>query len=156
MSRPSLGFLVVLLGAVIAGCSSGSSDAPVVVPADDAAQLLTDRNWMDAWPHDKGERLHVFRFTPSMGGGVYQDRTLYKGTFELFVYRVQRDAILFTLPETEEQVRAKFRIERVKGPRPFDLRLTLENSPRGPSVYYGREAETAGSALELNLPSEAP
>lgn len=102
---------------------------------------LTDRNWLDVWPADKDDHLHVYRFTPSMGGGVYQDRTLYKGTFELFTYSVEGDELEIVLPHTGETVRTGFRIEEVSGPEPFDLRLTLDRSPRGPRVFYGRSAE---------------
>jgi hypothetical protein len=130
-----------LVLALLVGCSHASSTSD--------AKLLTDRNWMDVWPTSKDEQLHVFRFTPSMGGGVYQDRTLFKGTFELFTYRVDGDAIVFVLPDTGEKVRSRFRIEHVDGPKPFDLRLTLDDSPRGPSVYYGRSAEKASDALTL-------
>jgi hypothetical protein len=84
-----------------------------------------------------------------MGGGVFQDRTLFAGAFELFTFRVDGDTIVFDLHHTHDKVRAAFRIERVDGPAPFDLRLTLDPSPRGPAVYYGRSAETAA---ELERP----
>ena len=134
-----------LLVAALAGCSHSASDA---------GKLLTDRNWMDVWPTSKDEQLHVFRFTPSMGGGVYQDRTLFKGTFELFMYKVDGDALDLTLPDTGEHVHTHFRIDHVDGPKPFDLRLTIDGSPRGPSVYYGRSAEKASDALSLAAPGE--
>jgi hypothetical protein len=130
---------------LLAAC--GSDARRDAVPGAEAARLLVDRNWVDVWPTDKTQRLHVYRFTPGMGGGVYQDRTLFKGEFELFRFEVREDLLRFDLPETEQDVETRFRIERVDGPAPFDLRLVLDRSPRGPRVYYGRTAETAADAL---------
>jgi hypothetical protein len=136
-------FAVTLL--LLVAC--GSDARPAAVSGEEAARLLIDRNWLDVWPSDKTQRLHVYRFTPSMGGGVYQDRTLFKGEFELFRFEVREDLLRFDLPETEQDVETRFRIERVSGPEPFDLRLVLDRSPRGPRVYYGRTAETAADSL---------
>ena len=142
---------VMVLCAVGAACSSKSSNE---LSANDARDVLINRNWMDRMPQDSKERLHVYRFVPSMGGGVYQDRTLFKGTFELFLFQVERDDhLVFTLPETREKVTSQFVIERVDGPAPFDLKLTIASDPRGPHVYYGIRAEkdVDGHALEQKL-----
>lgn len=124
------------------------------VAASDAGDLLINRNWIDRMPETTKDRLHVYRFVPSMGGGVYQDRTLFKGTFELFMFRVERgDHIVFELPETHERVTSHFIIEKVDGPAPFDLKLTVFSDPRGPRTYYGMRAETDrdGHLLEERL-----
>ncbi len=137
-------FLIVALAA----CSShhGITDRQ-------ARDLLIDRNWIDRMPQTEREKLHVYRFVPTMGGGVFQDRTLYKGTFELFKFTVDGDHIDFDLPETGEHVRSQFHIEKVDGPAPFDLKLTVWSDPRGPTVYYGMRSETDrdGHLLEARL-----
>ena len=140
----------ILLVAVLAACSSKSENT---IPDSEAGQLLIDRNWLDKMPETERDRLHVYRFVPSMGGGVFQDRTLYKGTFELFVFKVDSDHIEFTMPETREKVRSQFHIEKVDGPEPFDLKLTVSSDPRGPTEYYGIRAETDrdGHVLEQAL-----
>jgi hypothetical protein len=143
--------LIVLLAAALAACSSASSTR---LSAEDARSLLIDRNWIDRMPETARQRLHVYRFVPTMGGGVFQDRTLYKGTFELFTYQVEdADHIAFDLPETHQKVRSQFTIDRVAGPAPFDLKLTLWSDPRGPHEYYGIRAETDrnGRALDQRL-----
>ena len=118
--------------------------------------LLTDRNWIDRMPRTERDKLHVYRFVPTMGGGVFQDRTIYKGTFELFRFDVKNDEIHFVLPETHQDVVSKFRIESVDGPEPFDLKLTVEADPRGPGVYYGWRSETDrdGHLLDQRLQSK--
>ena len=69
---------------------------------------------MDSWPEHKEERLQLYRFTPSMGGGVFQDRTVFKGSFELFQYTEGDATIEFHFPETDETVRSSYLIERVR------------------------------------------
>jgi hypothetical protein len=137
--------------ALAAACSSKSTTE---LSASDARDVLINRNWLDRMPETQTDRLHVYRFVPTMGGGVFQDRTLYKGTFELFMFKVERgDHIVFDLPETHEKVTSQFKIERVSGPAPFDLKLTISSDPRGPHVYYGMQAETDtdGHVLEQRL-----
>jgi hypothetical protein len=142
--------IVFALCAALAACSTRHSTR---VDASDARNLLIDRNWLDRMPQSPREKLHVYRFVPTMGGGVYQDRTLYKGTFELFRFTTDARQIDFELPETHQHVTSAYRIERVDGPQPFDLRLTVDNDPRGPHVYYGMRAEqdVSGAALEARL-----
>jgi hypothetical protein len=123
----------------------GSSAEPALAPAD-AARLLVNRNWLDVMPHDEHERLHVYRFTPAMGGGVFQDRTLYAGQFELFKFTVLGDKLDFSLPHKGEHLTTTYEIRRVRGHEPFDLELTLARDPRGPSHYYGFSKETAAEA----------
>lgn len=139
------------LVAALAACSSATSTQ---VSQDEAKDLLIDRNWMDVYPKTERDHLFVYRFVPNMGGGVFQDRTLFKGTFELFMFKVERgDHIVFDLPETHEKVTSQFKIEQVDGPEPFDLKLTISTDPRGPHVYYGMRSETDrdGALLEQRL-----
>jgi hypothetical protein len=143
----------VLVAALAGACSSSSSTRSNQVAPEEARSLLIDRNWLDRMPETERDRLHVYRFVPSMGGGVFQDRTLFKGTFELFSFKVDGNKILFDLHETKDKVASEFRIERVDGPAPFDLKLTIPDDPRGPKVYFGIRAETdrTGAALEHRL-----
>ncbi|MBX3154421.1 MAG: hypothetical protein KF773_00350 [Deltaproteobacteria bacterium] len=138
--------LFAALGLSLAACKSSSTTA---VSSDEAKDLLVERNWLDRMPETDREKLHVYRFVPSMGGGVYQDRTLYKGTFELFQFEHTGDEIRFNLLETGDKVTSRYRIEKVDGPEPFDLRLTITDDPRGPRVYYGMRSETDATGLQL-------
>src|SRR5438105_9577222 len=126
--------VALALSAAITACSKAPDHR---LSANDARDVLINRNWIDRMPENTTDKLHVYRFVPSMGGGVFQDRTLYKGTFELFHFSAKGDELHFVLPETHEDLVSKFRIDAVDGPEPFDLKLTIEADPRGPSVYYG-------------------
>ena len=141
-------FAIAMISALVlvTSCARGDLE-PEPVSEAEARELLENRNWLDTWPSTKDDRLRVYRFTPAMGGGVFQDRTLFRGNFELFNYEVEGARLQFRFPDADEVLTSRFRIERVHGPEPFDLRLTLDPSPRGPSVYFGREAETGDTRL---------
>jgi hypothetical protein len=141
----------LLAFAVCVSAASCRGDETSRLSAEEAAKLLENRNWMDHWPRSSNEQLYVYRFTPQMGGGVFQDRTLFKGVFELFVYEVAGSELRIRWPHNNVRDAVRFKIERVKGPHPFDLRLTLEGTSRGPSVYYGRAKETHADPLILPL-----
>ena len=136
---------IAIAAIVLAACSSSSP----TISRDQAKQLLIDRNWIDRMPQTERDHLHVYRFVPSMGGGVFQDRTLYKGNFELFTFAVDGDHISFNMPETRERVRSQFQIDKVSGPKPFDLKLTIWSDPRGPHEYYGIRSETDRDGTKL-------
>lgn len=144
--RIAMAFVVTL-----AACSSTPTSSRV--STEDAGKLLLDRNWLDRMPETDRDKLFVYRFVPSMGGGVFQDRTLFKGTFELFSFSATGDTISFDLHETKDKVTSRYTIERVDGPKPFDLKLTISDDPRGPKVYFGMRSETDrdGAKLEQRL-----
>jgi hypothetical protein len=146
---------LIVTSLLVAACATTAcSKSSPQLAASDARDVLIDRNWLDRMPETTKDKLHVYRFVPTMGGGVYQDRTLFKGTFELFMFTVERgNHIVFTLPETHEKVTSEFTIEKVDGPAPFDLKLTIASDPRGPHEYYGIRAENDrdGHLLEQKL-----
>jgi hypothetical protein len=142
-----------LVAALVAGCSGKSK--PAALPPEEAQRLLLDRNWLDRLPESPTDRLHVFRFVPSMGGGVYQDRTLYAGTFELFTFEHDGQHIRFHLHHTGQEASAGYTIDRMLGDGPLELHLHISDSPRGPHDYYsirGMQA-TGEAALETSLRS---
>jgi len=146
--RTALALVVTL-----AACSSSSAPTSSRVSDSEAPKLLIDRNWMDRMPETDRDHLFVYRFVPNMGGGVFQDRTLFKGTFELFSFSATGDKITFDLHETKDKVTSAYTIERVSGPEPFDLKLTIPDDPRGPKGYFGIRGETDrdGGKLEQRL-----
>lgn len=127
--------LAVAALTLIVGCHRPHATA---LPPKEARELLINRNWVDRLPQKIDDKLHVFRFVPSMGGGVFQDRTIFAGTFELFQYRQDGETIDFDLLHTNSRHKSKFTIETIAAEKrgDVDLKLTLDDSPRGPKVYY--------------------
>ncbi len=128
---------LTLTVAGLAGCSRPPAVAAVSGP--EAKTLLLDRNWIDVLPQKKDDRLHVFRFVPKMGGGVFQDRTIFFGTFELFGFESDGQKIRFNLLHTGDKKLSSYTIEALDkpGPEGVDLKLTISDDPRGSRVYYG-------------------
>ena len=146
----------IIVAAMVLALSFSACSSPTSSPkirGDEAKRLLLDRNWLDRMPETDRDKLFVYRFVPSMGGGVFQDRTLYKGTFELFMFEATDDEIRFNMPETRTKVISAYAIEKVDGPEPFDLKLTIPDDPRGPKTYFGIRSETDrdGTKLEARL-----
>jgi hypothetical protein len=134
---------------LIVGCHSQKARQPL--SPDQAKKLLVERNWIDRLPERREDKLHVFRFVPSMGGGVYQDRTVFAGTFELFQFRQDGRSIEFDLLHTGRHHKSRFTIEPIEARKrgDVDLKLTIDDSPRGPSVYYSWRQ--GGADLEAEL-----
>jgi hypothetical protein len=148
------GTLFCLVAVGVAGCHR--KPATTAVAPDEARQLLLDRNWVDRLPETAQDRLQVFRFVPSMGGGVFQDRTLYAGQFELFNFDHDGESIQFHLRHTGEERTTHYTIERLPAgdDSPYDLHLTLSDSPRGAHDYYsirGMHGAAQEKALEEGL-----
>ena len=121
---------------LLAACSRPATHA---LPPDQAKKVLLDRNWLDRVPQKVDDKLHVYRFVPSMGGGVFQDRTIFFGTFELFTFEADGQRIRFNLLHTGDKRISKYTIEELAKPGPdgVDLQLTIDDDPRGPKRYYG-------------------
>jgi hypothetical protein len=148
------GLLLLIAVGTTAGCRGPHGTKGTLVQPPEARQLLLDRNWLDRLPSSPQDRLHVFRFVPKMGGGVFQDRTLYAGQFELFHFDQDGQRIHFKLPHTDEDVRTPFAIERLHLPEedaPFELHLHIDSSPRGPSDYYSLRGDGAADLDSLLL-----
>ena len=152
---------VAVLGVLGAsGLSACQQPRALALPPGEARLALLDRNWVDRLPETPQERLRVFRFVPKMGGGVFQDRTLYAGHFELFHFQQDGQTLRFHLPHTDEKVAVPFVIDRVPGSgeqSPYDLHLHIEDSPRGPQDYYSPRGEHAHriEAWLVPLPAKA-
>jgi len=139
----------LVLAALLAGaCSKSVTHA---LPPDQAKALLLDRNWLDRVPEKVDDKLHVYRFVPSMGGGVFQDRTIFFGTFELFTFEADGERIRFNLLHTGDKRTSAYAIEELATPGPdgVDLQLTIADDPRGTQRYYGWRNE--GRDLDAHL-----
>ena len=126
-----------LLLALVTCFAFACSDEPTALSTEEASTELVNRNWLDVWPQAHDDRMHVYRFTPAMGGGVFQDRNVFEGTFELFTFSEGGGTITFRFPGKNERRETAYRIERIDGPHPFTRRLVIDDDPRGPGVYYG-------------------
>ena len=139
----------VVAALLLAGaCSKTTTHA---LPPERARQTLIDRNWIDRLPETVDDKLKVYRFVPSMGGGVFQDRTIFFGTFELFTFEADGARIRFNLLHTGDKRVSTYTIDELAtpGPEGVDLLLTIADDPRGPKRYFGWRNE--GRDLDAHL-----
>ncbi len=125
-----------------------------VLPPEQAQKMLLNRNWLDRVPQRIDDKLHVYRFVPSMGGGVFQDRTIFFGTFELFTFEADGARIRFNLLHTGDKKVSAYTIEELAQPGPdgVDLQLTISDDPRGTKRYFGwRREQSDGRDLDQHL-----
>jgi hypothetical protein len=128
----------LVVAALMASACSRTA-ATHALPPDQAKALLIERNWLDRLPQKVDDKLQVYRFVPSMGGGVFQDRTIFFGTFELFTFEADGARIRFNLLHTGDKRVSPYTIEELAtpGPEGVDLQLTITDDPRGPKRYFG-------------------
>jgi hypothetical protein len=116
------------------GCHSSRAPAESLTAAE-AAKLLATTPWLDHMPAHEGDTIHLLQFD-RRARGVYVNGSAHRGAYDTFTYEAQGDQLRVAYLQDGVKVNTRFRIERVKRAG-FDLRLTFNDSPGGPSAYYG-------------------
>jgi hypothetical protein len=128
----------LLVALTLAACARDQArQAPL--PPDEATSLLAQRVWLDREPRGPNDRFHILFFDGEQAG-VFQDRTVWKGSFEVFLYEAQRGRLDVKLPASRKRLNTGFTVEHVRKGN-ADVKLTLEKSPAGPTVFYGYRLE---------------
>jgi hypothetical protein len=139
-TRTALTAAVLCLAAAALSLGACSRDAGPRrhdgLPPDEATALLDKRVWLDKEPRGPNDTFDILVFDRRSSSGIFQHRTIWKGEFELFRYEAQKGRIDMKLPGSHRRVQTGFTVERQKR-GDADVKLTLERSPRGPTVYYG-------------------
>lgn len=127
---------VAVATAALAACSRDAGTRHAPLPPDEATELLHQRIWLDQEPRKESDSFHVLVFDGGQHMGVFQNRTIWKGNFEGFLYEAQSGRLDLRLPASHKRLQTGFSIEKAKRGR-ADVKLTLQKSPNGPTVYYG-------------------
>jgi hypothetical protein len=137
-TRTAIAAAVVAAAVLSQGaCSRDHRATPKgALPPDEATALLDKRVWLDKEPRGPRDVFHLMIFDRSHAMGVYQDRTIWKGTFEAFKYEAQKGRLDLVMPGSGKRVKTGFTVERARRGE-ADVKLTLEKAPMGPTVYYG-------------------
>lgn len=116
------------------------SDEPTARP-----HMILDRVWLDRYPDEARTEIHLFYWSSS-GLGVYQRGSAYRGSFDVFDFRRSGHELDLAFLQDDERASIRFSVEACDV-APFDLCLTLAQSPRGPRRYFSwsdhRAAERA-------------
>jgi hypothetical protein len=126
----------IVAASLAAACSRDAQrDQPQPLPPDQAAQLLHERVWLDKEPRHGSDRFHLMAFIDKEIG-VSQERTIWKGAFEMFLYKVKDRSLDVRLPGSRKAVKTTFRVEKARRGE-ADVKLTLDKPFAGPTTYYG-------------------
>lgn len=155
-TRTAIAAAVVAVAVLSQGACSRDASHRGALPPDEATALLDKRIWLDKEPRGPRDEFHVMVFDRRSSSGIFQHRTIWKGQFELFIYEAQRGRIDMKLPGSHKRVQTGFTVERARR-GDADVKLTLERTPQGPTVYYGYnfEGHDADTWLAARFGAEA-
>jgi hypothetical protein len=98
-------------------------------------RAILGRTWFDKYPDKRRETVQMWFW---MGGGIalHESGSSYRISLEIFEFERQNDRLVVTALQDKKTVTTGFRIEPCDE-EPFNVCLTLDQSPRGPKKYYG-------------------
>lgn len=135
--------LALTLTLTLAACGSrGATD----LDAAGGQRALVEHVWIDHVPSGPKDTFHVLVFDAEARAGVYQKARFYKGEYELYTFKVDGKRLAMVFPDDGERATTTFKIQRLDDEPPFDAKLVLDDSPRGPDEYLGLSIEQ-GKAL---------
>lgn len=105
----------------------------------EAREWLIGRPWVDHLPKDPRSKFLSYIFTKQGLGFHDEAQSHYKHLIELFDFRATENAINFYFPHDNRQAATDYKVERIRGEDPLDLRLTLNKDPQKKgqqSVFY--------------------
>lgn len=155
-TRTAIAAAVVAAAVLSQGACSRDASSRGALPPDEATALLDKRVWLDKEPRSPRDTFHVLVFDRRSSTGVFQHGTVWKGQYEVFLYEAQAGRIDMKLPGSHKRVQTGFTVERARRGE-ADVKLTLERTPQGPTVYYGYDfgGHDVGAWLATRFPAAA-
>lgn len=142
--RTAIAATIVAVSLSAAACKQ-DGPKPAPLPPDEAVELLDQRIWLDSEPRGWTDKFHLLVFDGA-NTGVYQDRTIWKGAFEIFIYEADGAKLDLRLPGSRKTMKTGFKVEKAKRGE-ADLKLTLDKTFAGPTTYYGYKFDGGGDAF---------
>jgi hypothetical protein len=99
--------------------------------------LVFDRIWIDRLPSKPTDTGNGFAAITRQPLGIFQASSQYKGSYEIFTYKPNGDALQVVYPQTNEKEKVKVRAWKCKE-RDMDYCLEVSGSTRGVTRYRSR------------------
>jgi hypothetical protein len=128
----SLGF-ALLLPAVPLAAWLLPARAPVA-PAN--PDLLQERLWLDKLPEEPTDKFALWLFVDD-GYGFYRQGSGFRFQVDVVGYERKGDQLRVTLLEDHKKKETRYSIRPCDEKPPFDLCLTFDSAPLGPTKFYG-------------------
>jgi len=126
---------VVALGALGYGVVHWRAAAPSR-PAH--TELVENRVWIDHMPRTERDTIQVFLTLGDDSMGVFQQSSVWKGSYELFQYEAHGSELRAVFPQTGERETMKAKATECSQ-NGFDYCLELSGGSRGAKRYYSME-----------------
>ena len=103
------------------------------------SKLVFNRLWIDHMPRNDKDTIQVFAAITEEPLGIFQATSVWKGSFEMFVYEASGEEIRMVFPQTNERAKVKAKARTCDDKRDMDYCLELDGSSRGVKRYYSRK-----------------
>jgi hypothetical protein len=119
-------------GALLSGLGVGchSSEATSKDP-----KLILGRVWFSKLPKKRSDDCDVWIF---LAGGIalYESGSFWRSSIELYEFERRGATLDIRALQDKKQLTTSFEIAATQDNTPFDITLSLKDSPRGPKKYY--------------------
>ena len=126
---------IVAVLCIIAGC--GNSHKVVQHYTGDAAKnILLNRPWLDEYPQKAEQKFMAYVFSDE-GIGVHDKaESAYRHHIEIFTFRATAEKLFFLFPHDKRKGESTYKVDKIQGGGPFNLKLTLTQDPQNGGKTY--------------------
>jgi hypothetical protein len=101
-------------------------------------ELVRGRLWIDHLPRNEREPAQIFIVLKDHPVGVFNNASMWRGTYEQFRYEMTGNQLRLQFPQTGDRDTARVQASRCKE-HGMDFCLQLDGSSRGAKRYFSRE-----------------
>ncbi len=113
--------------------------------ADRGQQIVFNRLWVDHMPAQPTDTFQVFAAVTDESLGLFDARSQWRGSWELFRYEPRGDGQLELLyPQSRDKQRVSYRAWKCSEKREFDFCLELSGG-KGAKKYYSQRGWEIGA-----------
>lgn len=131
----TLGLVAALIAATVTISTCLVDTEGVEANDERPARQLLNRAWFDRYPQNSREDV-AFTVWLAGGIGIFEEGSVWRTRYEIFEFERSGSNLELRFIQDGEQARTGFTVESCNDQPPFDLCLTIDNPPRGPSRYY--------------------
>ena len=129
--------IAILCGLALAGCSS--TRVLEKYSGEKAKNMLFNRPWLDEYPQKPDQRFMAYVYSDE-GIGIHDKAdSAFVHLLEIFTFRATAEKIFFLFPHDNRKAETPYKVEKISGHPPFNLRLTISQDPKvtgKPYTYF--------------------
>jgi hypothetical protein len=115
------------------------------VALDRGESIIFNRVWVDHLPKQETESIQIFAMVKDESLGIFDNRSMWRGAWELFRYEPRGDGQLELLfPQSRAKQRVSYRAWKCNEKKDFDFCLEL-NAKKGVTKYYSQRGWEIGA-----------